>query len=92
MQVEDTLFNIPRYGLTIDHAFDALFSVTDTDELAGSSDEHPIHLENVTAEQFRSLLKVLFPPYVRYLTRKSGIAPHNLHQAREIFLLARSEA
>lgn len=70
MQVEDTLFKVPRYGLPGDSAiFDAMFSRAPG--AAGSSDDTPIVLDaDVTVDDFRSLLKATCPPCV-YLSHAS---------------------
>jgi len=61
-QVEGTLFKVPRYGLPGDGAaFDAMFARGPG--AAGSSDDDPVRLDaDVTATDFRSLLKATYPP------------------------------
>ena len=60
-EVEDTLFRVPRYGLPGDGAFDAMFARAPGG--AGSSDDDPIRLDSdVSAADFRSLLKATYPP------------------------------
>ena len=63
VKVENTLFKVPRYGLPGDGAaFDAMFA--HGPGAPGSSDEDPIHLDaDVTASDFRSMLKATYPPY-----------------------------
>ncbi|KZV72008.1 hypothetical protein PENSPDRAFT_650097 [Peniophora sp. CONT] len=60
-QTEDKLFKVPRYGLPGDSAvFDSMFAKATGG--AGSSDENPILLDaDVTAADFRSLLKATDP-------------------------------
>ncbi|VDB95545.1 unnamed protein product [Peniophora sp. CBMAI 1063] len=61
-QAENRLFKVPRYGLPGDAAvFDSMFA--NATGGAGSSDENPIRLDaDVSATDFRSLLKAAFPP------------------------------
>ncbi|KIM62352.1 hypothetical protein SCLCIDRAFT_25084 [Scleroderma citrinum Foug A] len=64
LQVEDCLFRVPRHTLEAQSTvFRDMFSFPpppDT-EVEGSSDEHPIRLDGVAADEFRQLLKVLYP-------------------------------
>jgi len=64
LQVEDCLFRVPRHTLEAQSTvFLDMFSFPpppDT-EVEGSSDEHPIRLDGVMADEFRQLLKVLYP-------------------------------
>ncbi|VDB95553.1 unnamed protein product [Peniophora sp. CBMAI 1063] len=61
-EVEDTLFKVPRYGLPGDGAaFDTMFARGPG--APGSSDDDPIRLDtDVTASEFRSMLKATYPP------------------------------
>ncbi|KAH7916587.1 hypothetical protein BJ138DRAFT_289051 [Hygrophoropsis aurantiaca] len=66
--VEDTLFRVPRHPF-IDGSdlFRQMFElpVPDGAQEDGSSDEHPLRLEQIKQTEFRQLLKVLFPDYTR---------------------------
>jgi len=61
-EVEETLFKVPRYGLPGDGAaFDAMFARGAG--APGASDDDPIRLDaDVSAADFRSLLKATYPP------------------------------
>jgi hypothetical protein len=63
LKAQNTLFNVPRYGMPGDAApFEALFMTSDADG-PGSSDDNPIRLENdITEFDFASLLKAIYPP------------------------------
>ncbi|KAI0309468.1 hypothetical protein OF83DRAFT_1072017 [Amylostereum chailletii] len=65
-QAENKLFKVPRYGLPAeDGVFAAMFALPTAGdrEAEGSSDENPIVLPaEVSAHDFRSLLKASYPP------------------------------
>ncbi|KAI0648592.1 hypothetical protein C8Q79DRAFT_925448 [Trametes meyenii] len=64
-QVEDILFRVSRRPFEEDsESFRTTFELPSLDRLSaveGSSDECPLPLKGVTADEFRSLLRVLFP-------------------------------
>lgn len=63
-QVQDRLFRVPRHTLEAQSVvFQDMFSFPPPPdaEVEGSSDEHPIRLDGVTVDEFRHLLKVLYP-------------------------------
>ncbi|KAI0665405.1 hypothetical protein C8Q78DRAFT_986628 [Trametes maxima] len=64
-RVENVLFRVPRRPFEEDsESFRAMFSLPPPDRpsaVEGSSDACPIPLKGVTADEFRSLLRVLFP-------------------------------
>ena len=63
IQIEDTLFNVHKYQLIKSVTFSDMFSVpkAETDEPEeGSSPEHPIVMEGVSASDFEALLTVLY--------------------------------
>ncbi|KAL4068670.1 hypothetical protein V8B97DRAFT_2057421 [Scleroderma yunnanense] len=64
LQVEDYLFRVPRHTLEAQSTvFQDMFSFPPPPsiEVEGSSNECPIRLDGVKADEFRQLLKVLFP-------------------------------
>ncbi|VDB95552.1 unnamed protein product [Peniophora sp. CBMAI 1063] len=58
-QVEDTLFSIPRYGPAKDGAFDTLFEPPCGALSAGTHDDEPIFLADVSVSEFRLLLRMI---------------------------------
>ena len=67
LQVEDTLFRVPRrYFEQESEIFRTMFQLPVAEGIApdGSSNERPLLLEGVNKEDFRQLLKVMFPEYV----------------------------
>ncbi|KAI0737459.1 hypothetical protein C8Q80DRAFT_1125429 [Daedaleopsis nitida] len=70
-QVENVLFKVARRPFEQDSsAFASTFSLPSQDHahgVEGGTDEHPIYLAGVTEAEFRSLLRVLFPPPLRTL-------------------------
>ncbi|SJL01258.1 uncharacterized protein ARMOST_04576 [Armillaria ostoyae] len=62
---ENTLFNVPRYHFeNFSEVFTTMYTLPHGDSLNadGSSDEHPLVLQGVTAQEFRSLLNVMLHP------------------------------
>jgi hypothetical protein len=70
-QVEDTLFCVPRVILEQSEAFQDMFNLPQAEGnvMEGSDDEHPLILEGYLAQDFKQLLRVLFPLYVPSLTQ-----------------------
>lgn len=64
-QAGDTLFRVPVNYLPMDEGiFEDMFSLPNAGK-EGNDDDNPIVLpEQVTAEDFRSFLKFIFPSYV----------------------------
>ncbi|KAF8161462.1 hypothetical protein B0H34DRAFT_380786 [Crassisporium funariophilum] len=63
-QVEDCLFRIPSYLLIMEsEVFADMFKIPqpDSQNIEGSSAENPIELKGITHDDFRNLLKVLYP-------------------------------
>ena len=63
MQVENRLFKVPRSTLeSQSKVFRDMFSLPppSRDLLEGSSDEKPIHLHDIKADEFKLLLRALF--------------------------------
>ncbi|ETW80320.1 hypothetical protein HETIRDRAFT_384845 [Heterobasidion irregulare TC 32-1] len=58
-----TLFKVPRWGLEANDIFSMMYTLPNgTAGAEGSSDENPIQLSGeISAEEFRSFLKVLYP-------------------------------
>ena len=68
VQVEDTVFEVPRYRFT-EHSevFADMFHIPQAGEatsLEGKDEAHPITLDGYQAADFRALAKVLYPAYV----------------------------
>lgn len=63
LQVEDTLFRIPKYQLVgKSEIFDAMLSLPQgSNKPEGSSDDVPIKLENISKIDFERLLQILYP-------------------------------
>ncbi|KAH7928669.1 hypothetical protein BV22DRAFT_1126329 [Leucogyrophana mollusca] len=62
--VDGTLFRVPRHPFAEDsEVFGQMFQLPapEDTEPDGSSYEHPIHLDGIKKDDFRQLLKVLFP-------------------------------
>ncbi|KAK0226455.1 hypothetical protein IW262DRAFT_1312308 [Armillaria fumosa] len=75
--VENTLFNVPRYHFeNFSEVFKTMFSLPKRDNLTvdGSSDEHPLVLQGVTAQEFRSLLGAMLLPEPPLLKKEAWIA------------------
>ena len=70
-QAEDTMFKVPVLNLPDgNYEFQAMFTSTEDGE--GLSDENPVVLpSNVGADDFRSLLKALFRPYVPHAATRN---------------------
>ena len=67
LQVEDMLFRVPRrYFEQESEIFRTMFQLPVANDTApdGSSNEQPLLLEGVNKEDFRQLLRVMFPEYV----------------------------
>jgi hypothetical protein len=67
LQVEDTLFRVPRrYFEQESEIFRTMFQLPVAKGIApdGSSNEQPLLLEGVNKEDFRQLLRVMFPECV----------------------------
>jgi len=65
--VEGCLFKVPRTYFERDsEAFSAMFKLPVAQDVPveGSSDQQPIHLEGITAHEFRQLLRVMYPQHV----------------------------
>ncbi|KAI0365158.1 hypothetical protein BV20DRAFT_925133, partial [Pilatotrama ljubarskyi] len=64
-QVEDVLFKVSRRPFEEDSdGFSSMFTLPSSNQASvveGTSDANPVHLHGVTADDFRSLLYVLFP-------------------------------
>ncbi|KDQ55087.1 hypothetical protein JAAARDRAFT_195965 [Jaapia argillacea MUCL 33604] len=60
--VEDQLFKVPR-RLFVTHSciFNTTFTLPPGNRQAEGSDEHPLRLEGISAVDFQSLLKVMYP-------------------------------
>ncbi|KAK0486332.1 hypothetical protein IW261DRAFT_1454958 [Armillaria novae-zelandiae] len=74
--VENTLFNVPRYHFeNFSEVFKTMFSLPQSDNIPvdGSSDEHPLVLQGVTAQEFRSLLGAMLLPEPPLLEKKAWI-------------------
>ncbi|KAK0486341.1 hypothetical protein IW261DRAFT_792372 [Armillaria novae-zelandiae] len=63
LQVEDTLFRIPKYQLVgKSEIFDAILSLPQSgNKPKGSSDDMPIQLENTSKIDFERFLQILYP-------------------------------
>ncbi|KAK0226464.1 hypothetical protein IW262DRAFT_768721 [Armillaria fumosa] len=63
LQVEDTLFRIPKYQLVgKSEIFDAMLSLPQgSNKPEGSSDDLPIKLEHISKIDFERLLQILYP-------------------------------
>ncbi|KAG7449841.1 uncharacterized protein BT62DRAFT_610108 [Guyanagaster necrorhizus] len=75
--VENMLFNVPRYHFeSFSVIFKTMFALPQGDSLNvdGSSDERPLILQGVTAQEFRSLLSVMLHPEPPVLTKEAWIA------------------
>ncbi|KAK0212355.1 hypothetical protein DFS33DRAFT_1249451, partial [Desarmillaria ectypa] len=73
----NTLFNIPKYPFEkFSEVFKTMFALPQGDSLNidGSSDEHPLILQSVMAQEFRSLLSVMLHPKSPLLTKEAWIA------------------
>lgn len=65
MQVENTLFRVPRYYFEQESdVFRDMFQfpVAEGAVPDGCSDEQPLRLDGIKKEDFRQLLRVMFPP------------------------------
>ncbi|CAE6524008.1 unnamed protein product [Rhizoctonia solani] len=63
IQIEDTLFNVHKYQLAKSEIFSDMFKIPKpegNEPVEGSSPQHPIKLESVTASDFAVLLRVLY--------------------------------
>ncbi|CAE6436050.1 unnamed protein product [Rhizoctonia solani] len=63
IQIEDALFNVHKYQLAKSEIFSDMFKVPKpegNEPVEGSSPQHPIKLEGVTASDFAVLLRVLY--------------------------------
>lgn len=63
-QVDDCLFNVPRiYFERESEVFRGLFTLPPPPDcpVEGLSDRHPLRLEGIAAEDFRQLLRVMYP-------------------------------
>ncbi|CAE6523992.1 unnamed protein product [Rhizoctonia solani] len=63
IQIEKTLFNVHKYQLAKSEVFSDMFKIpkpAGDEPEEGSSPEHPIRLEGVSASDFAALLKVLY--------------------------------
>ncbi|KAG6819859.1 hypothetical protein H0H93_007945 [Arthromyces matolae] len=64
MQIEDTLFKVPRFVLTSNSlVFADMFMIPQgtAADVEGSSDNNPITLDQVKKDDFRNLMKVILP-------------------------------
>ena len=66
VQVEDTLFKVPRYGFEPSGIFAAIFTLPSGDNkiAEGHSDENPFKLEGITKLDFTRFLRCLYPRLV----------------------------
>jgi hypothetical protein len=66
VQVENTLFRVPRFVFKDSSVFQDMLSVPqgDSGTLEGTNEEHPLVLPSYQANDFRQLLRVLLPQYV----------------------------
>ncbi|KAK0241214.1 hypothetical protein EDD85DRAFT_743145, partial [Armillaria nabsnona] len=75
--VENTLFNVPRYHFeNFSEVFKTMFALPQSDNVSvdGSSDEHPLVLHGVTAQEFRSLLSAMLLPEPPLMKKEAWIA------------------
>jgi len=66
MQVEDTLYRVPRHPFEQEsEVFRDMFGLPIVKGAIpdGLSDEQPLHLEGIMKEDFRQLLRIMFPRY-----------------------------
>jgi hypothetical protein len=63
LQVDKTLFKVPRAVFNNSEVFQDKFAMplTDGEPIEETCDEHPLRLEGHSATEFRRLLKVLLP-------------------------------
>ncbi|KAK0494947.1 hypothetical protein EDD18DRAFT_1076390, partial [Armillaria luteobubalina] len=74
---ENTLFNVPRYHFeNFSEVFKTMFSLPQSDDITvdGSSDEHPLVLQGVKAQEFRSLLGAMLLPEPPLSKKEAWIA------------------
>ncbi|KAF5341064.1 hypothetical protein D9611_006140 [Ephemerocybe angulata] len=75
VQVENTLFHVPRHGFAQSEAFQAMFRLPAPKggkPVEGQSDRHPIVLEGYKVKDFESFLKLLYP------SMESGVSGLNM--------------
>ncbi|KAK0226453.1 hypothetical protein IW262DRAFT_1431442 [Armillaria fumosa] len=74
--VENTLFKVPRYHFeSFSEVFKTMFTLPHGDgvNIDGSSDEYPLVLQGVKAQEFRSLLNVMLHPELPLLTTEAWL-------------------
>jgi hypothetical protein len=57
LQVEDNLFKIPKAAFNGSPVFEQMFSLPHSGTVDGSSDDQPLKLEGLTADEFRSFAR-----------------------------------
>jgi hypothetical protein len=64
LQVEGTIFRVPRSVFHDSHIFADMFSVPSPPNtpVDGSSAEHPLRLEGVTRDEIKVFLRLFLPP------------------------------
>ncbi|KAJ7738096.1 hypothetical protein B0H14DRAFT_2407998, partial [Mycena olivaceomarginata] len=73
-QVEDCLFNVPRYHFErSSEVFATMFTLPTGDgvHVEGQNDENPVVLEGIHSDDFQKLLEVLYPLDVREVGSKN---------------------
>lgn len=66
IKVEDHLFKVPaRNFMTESEVFETMFKLPQTPDTAadGFSDDQPLRLEGIKSDDFRQLLRVMYPRY-----------------------------
>ncbi|KAK0486331.1 hypothetical protein IW261DRAFT_1559736 [Armillaria novae-zelandiae] len=74
--VENTLFKAPRYHFeNFSEVFKTMFTLPHRDGVGvdGSSDEYPLVLQDITAQEFRSLLNVMLHLELPLLTNEAWL-------------------
>ncbi|QRW07305.1 The BTB (BR-C, ttk and bab)/POZ (Pox virus and Zinc finger) domain [Ceratobasidium sp. AG-Ba] len=64
IKVENTLFNVHKYQLMKSEVFSDMFEAAQGDVAQGASPSNPIVVEGVLAQDFESLLALLYAPLV----------------------------
>jgi hypothetical protein len=58
------VFRVPREILTGSLIFEQIFTLPQTDIAYGISDERPLHLDGLSADEFRAFVSATIPRYV----------------------------